>query len=232
MSARLQRLTFTYLNAGDVVLCELCAWRGKRFLNSHCPHCNSMPRHRLIPYAVQHFGLDLNERALLHFGANRNESRWLAGTFHPKLYLRADICTNMVPNILCDAHHMPFATESVDVVIAWHVLEHVPDDRRVLREMRRVLRRGGRCLVSVPIYPAGRSTTYENATVPRAKFEEVYGHPDHVRACGLDYGDRLSESGFVVRELRVKDIARTGEQGDIVHYGLSQNHVAWCGVKD
>ncbi|NJL48008.1 MAG: class I SAM-dependent methyltransferase, partial [Leptolyngbyaceae cyanobacterium SM2_5_2] len=39
-----------------------------------------------------------------------------------------------------------------DVILCNHVLEHVPDDRAAMLEMRRVLRPGGWALVTVPIW--------------------------------------------------------------------------------
>ena len=44
----------------------------------------------------------------------------------------------------CDAQQLPFPAESFDQVIANHMLYHVPDRRRALGEMWRVLRPGGR----------------------------------------------------------------------------------------
>jgi SAM-dependent methyltransferase len=43
-----------------------------------------------------------------------------------------------------DAQALPFSDESFDLVIANHMLYHVPDRARALGEVRRVLRRGGR----------------------------------------------------------------------------------------
>jgi ubiquinone/menaquinone biosynthesis C-methylase UbiE len=45
---------------------------------------------------------------------------------------------------------LPFRDELFDGVICTETLEHVPDDRAVLRELLRVLRRGGALVVSVP----------------------------------------------------------------------------------
>jgi SAM-dependent methyltransferase len=43
-----------------------------------------------------------------------------------------------------DAQALPFANASCDAIIANHMLYHVPDRARALREIRRVLRPGGR----------------------------------------------------------------------------------------
>ncbi|MFI5315261.1 MAG: class I SAM-dependent methyltransferase [Myxococcota bacterium] len=47
-----------------------------------------------------------------------------------------------------DAQALPFPDDSFDCVLANHMLYHVPDRARALREVRRVLRRGGRFTAS------------------------------------------------------------------------------------
>jgi SAM-dependent methyltransferase len=49
---------------------------------------------------------------------------------------------------------MPFADASFDLVTCLDVLEHTSDDRRTLRELRRVTRPGGTLVVTVPAYQA------------------------------------------------------------------------------
>jgi len=59
---------------------------------------------------------------------------------------RADI---RVGNELQDAG---YPDACFDEVILWHVLEHLPDPRRTLGEIRRILKPGGRLIVAVPNY--------------------------------------------------------------------------------
>jgi SAM-dependent methyltransferase len=49
-----------------------------------------------------------------------------------------------------DAHSLSFVDDAFDVVILSEVLEHIPDDGRVIAEAVRVLRPGGTLAVTVP----------------------------------------------------------------------------------
>jgi len=55
--------------------------------------------------------------------------------------------------VLADGYRLPFRDESYDLVCLFDVLEHLDDDAAALREVRRVLRPGGRVFLSVPAYP-------------------------------------------------------------------------------
>lgn len=48
----------------------------------------------------------------------------------------------------CDAMRLPFRSETVDTVVASHVLYHVPDQFSALTEFLRVLRPGGRAVLA------------------------------------------------------------------------------------
>jgi SAM-dependent methyltransferase len=52
------------------------------------------------------------------------------------------------PVVVADAQCLPFATSSFDRVMCNHVLYHVPDQRKAIAEMRRVVRPGGRVLLA------------------------------------------------------------------------------------
>jgi SAM-dependent methyltransferase len=52
--------------------------------------------------------------------------------------------------VRADARRLPMEPASLDLVLAFDVLEHVEEDHLVTEEMARVLRPGGRALVAVP----------------------------------------------------------------------------------
>lgn len=58
-----------------------------------------------------------------------------------------------VPVIRGDATALPVATGSLDLVMAFDVLEHLVDDDACVREVHRVLRPGAPFLVAVPVDP-------------------------------------------------------------------------------
>jgi SAM-dependent methyltransferase len=54
---------------------------------------------------------------------------------------------------LAPVERLPWPEDTFDLVTCLDVVEHTDDDRRALRELRRVTRAGGRLLVTVPAYP-------------------------------------------------------------------------------
>jgi SAM-dependent methyltransferase len=97
-----------------------------------------------------------------------------------------------------DITDIPLESESVDLVICSHVLEHVQDDAKAMRELKRVLRPGGTALIMFPV-DYSRQTTYEDPSIvtPEAR-REAFHQSDHVRVYGADFDERLQAAGFEV----------------------------------
>ena len=74
-----------------------------------------------------------------------------------------------------DVRRLPFADASFDAVTAMDIIEHIDDDKAAACEIFRVLKPGGRLLVTVPAFPSLWSEHdealhhYRRYTVPRLK---------------------------------------------------------------
>ncbi|MFL5906651.1 MAG: class I SAM-dependent methyltransferase [Solirubrobacterales bacterium] len=113
-------------------------------------------------------------------------------------YVSVDIDRSRSPSVVADITELPFDDASFDLVLCSHVLEHVPDDGRAMREMNRVLRSAGVALIQSPVnYEMEKTLEAPGVTSPEER-ERLFSQPDHVRVYGRDLRDRLEAAGFVV----------------------------------
>ena len=181
-----------------------------------------------MPYAVKRVPGFATGLRVLHVGPNERERAWIARELQPSTYHVVDIEPHAGVTLVTDvSESLPLPDASVDLAVAWHVLEHIPRDRAAIAQIHRVLRPGGTFVVSVPIHPPGRERTFEDPATPPSERERVYGFDEHVRSCGLDYVARLVEAGFDIVTIAVdREPAAL-----IAEHGLSRNHVAWLCTK-
>ena len=198
-------------------LCPICGHDGVMIGVGHpprwdarCARCGSRERHRLLwLWAIRTGNNQLIGKRILHFAPEKALRRALRD--NPG-YETADLRQPGVTHQV-DITRLPMAGETYDVVIANHVLEHIEDDRRAIRELFRVLRPGGIALLTAPINPT-RTVTYEDpAITDPIQRQAHFTAPDHRRFYGLDFADRLSDAGFVVETFRMT-------QAEEVTFGL------------
>lgn len=191
------------LAVGDRVHCPVCGWSGVGFGASHkprrmnriCPQCASSERDRALelwlgerPVRPGAKVLEVAPLGLLAPTARR------LGYDHVSLDLsspRADV--------LGDLCALPFPDGSFDVVVCFHVLEHVPADLDAVGQIARVLRPGGQAVISVPWLPDLPDTEQDPSASP-AERQRRFGQSDHVRNYGRDTTDRFRSGGLAVEE--------------------------------
>lgn len=74
--------------------------------------------------------------------------------------------------IQADAAALPFLDNSFNAVVCTQVLEHIKDDLKVLKEIKRVLKQNGRLIMSVPVPP--EPVRANQAETPDAHCREGY----------------------------------------------------------
>jgi SAM-dependent methyltransferase len=163
-----------------------------------CPGCDSRERQRLLYlYLHERTNLFKDRLRVLHVAPEDCLQPKLASS--PNIdYISADLSSSTAMTRM-DITDIQFPNGSFDVILCSHVLEHVGDDRRAMRELHRILRPGGWAILQVPV-DSSQEHTFEDPRVtdPRER-ERLFGQWDHVRVYGRDYCDRLRASGFGVQ---------------------------------
>lgn len=136
-------------------------------------------------------------------------------------YTSADLYSPLV-DIKADILDLPFKDESFDIVFCNHVLEHIEDDTKAMRELYRVMRKDGWGIIQVPLKNS-LEKTFEDFSIREPKERQKhFGQYDHVRWYGMDYFERLQKVGF---EVDVNYYSRTFSAEERKKFGLLENEI-------
>lgn len=218
---------------GSRYTCPLCGRSFRRLLpygyvtsrpNALCPHCLSLERHRLLwLYLTRETDLFKSLPEVLHIAPEVCLMRHLKPHFKPAPdhYRTADL-ESPLADLHFDIQHIPLDDECVDVVICNHLMEHVADDRKAMRELHRILRRGGWGVLLSPV-ELDRATTFEDDTITDPEERtRIFGQYDHRRLYGNDFVERLNEAGFTAEDL---DYAATLTPEERSRFALPSDHI-------
>ncbi|MPZ76522.1 MAG: methyltransferase domain-containing protein [Deltaproteobacteria bacterium] len=218
---------------GTRVTCPCCGWHFRGFLpfgvvvkrtHALCPRCGSLERHRLLwLYLKNRTDLFDRNHRVLHFAPERIFAK-VFRTMPLLHYVSADLSSKRA-RLKTDIMDIPCKDNSFDVVLCNHVLEHVADDQKAMRELCRVLSPGGWAILQTPI-DTQRAKTFEDPTITSpSERERAFGQHNHVRLYGRDYKERLEKAGFTVK---VDGYAGGLEKRELVKYGLPDEEIYFC----
>ncbi len=188
--------------------------------NASCPRCRSLDRHRFFAILLSMLEPVIDDVDVLLEVAPSPETSPLLAELDPGLHLKFDLgADNRLVDVLGSLTETPLRDGSVDLMVCYHVLEHIPDDRAAMRQLFRVLRPGGIALLQVP--PSDLDETLEDPDVTDPdERERRFGQFDHVRLCGRDYREQLEAAGFGVV---LVDYVERLDEAERAGYGLRLN---------
>jgi len=164
------------------------------------PSTLSLERHRLLwLYLKNETNFFKENLKVLHFAPEQSfYSRFKKLTNLE--YTTTDL-NSPLADVKADICNLPFEDNSFDVILCNHVLEHISDDTKAMRELFRILKPGGWGVLQIP-QDLKRATTFEDDSITNKKERaKIFGQYDHVRIYGLDYFEKLRSIGFKVNEV-------------------------------
>ena len=172
-----------------------------------CPRCDASDRERLTAiYLEQTFRCFDPRRTyrLIEFAPNRELAKKIKS--YPFIaYRSADLSRKSVDERVDLAAMTGYADATIDIILCSHVLEHVAEDRKAMREICRVLKPDGFAVILVPIVLGVEETHEDPSITTEAMRWKYFGMGDHVRQYGRrDFIARLQDAGLDVEPIGIE----------------------------
>ena len=189
--------------------------------NALCPGTLSLERHRLLwLYLDRKTSFLTDSIRVLHVAPEqvfykkfKSFSHWNYTTtdlHSPLADVKADICA------------LPFEDNSYDLILCNHVLEHIPNDLKAMKELYRVLKPRGTAILQVPLEEDRENTFEDDSITDQQERTRIFGQYDHVRVYGQDYYNRLQKAGFKATPV---DYIKEVTEGDIKRFALPTERI-------
>lgn len=201
--------------------CNLCGFQGL-FLHHadreyvRCPICRSFERQRFIWEYISLNINDFNNKTILHVAPEINLQNKLK--FLASKYIGIDISPNRFGSDIkkMDLTNLLIDNNSIDILICSHVLEHIKDDNQAIKEIHRVLKINGFCIICVPMYQHDYTIVHD-----------VPDHLNHIRNYGFkELNDQLLKY-FKTKMISFSDLSKDLQ----IKYSLKPNQKLFIGYK-
>ena len=215
--------------------CPICNSKSSTFLpygifprrNALCPVCGSLERHRsTYLFLTEETNIFDEDIKMLHIAPEAIFAEIFSAKENIN-YLPVDLDDeNLYVEEKMDIQDINYPNNTFNFILCSHVLEHVPNDRKAMKELFRVLKPYGNALISVPIRKSSNET-YEDPAINTPELRRKhYGQEDHLRYYGLDFKEKLEDAGF---EVVTDDYIKNLDKNIIKKYSLSyDDHLFFC----
>ncbi|SHJ16472.1 class I SAM-dependent methyltransferase [Algibacter luteus] len=182
--------------------CNICKKKLRSFIALEnqdllCPFCGSLSRNRRLWQLLQEN--DAIKGNLLHFSPSRNLYRTLKKKKNIN-YFSSDFENEFLADYKFDITNIEQKDATFDTIICYHILEHITDDQKAMKELYRVLKPNGKVYIQTP-FKTGDIYENDSITTPEERLKH-FGQEDHVRVYSIEgLKDRLESNGFNVKQI-------------------------------
>ena len=169
--------------------CNICGYNGeliphRQQPNRKCPQCLSLKRHRIFFEYIKNNDLLTNkyilhiapEKTLVELVRKKSEKYYCLDQMPSKPYISKDDLTDL----------SIFKDNAFDIIICFHVLEHIIEDIKAISEIKRVLKPNGLAFISVPL-KKGATYIWTEEDINKQKKDGIWGcskYGGHYRTYG------------------------------------------------
>ena len=214
------RKLYSLFFRGNKYECNICSTKLRKFVllssgNLLCPNCGSSARDRRL-WKLLNPEFLIKDMSVLDFSPSRSLYRKIKK--QPGInYQSNDISGDFIAELSLDITDTRLSDETYDLVICYHVLEHVKDDLKAMMELYRIIKKNGYVIIQTPFK---EGETYEDfsKTAPTERLK-YFGQKDHVRIYSVSgLKSRLEKTGFKV------EVRKYSEETNN-YYGLKENEI-------
>ena len=191
------RKLFLWRYRGNSYTCNVCSTKLKKFIplgkkDKLCPICGSRSRSRRLYHILEE--QQLLKGDMLHFSPPRTLYRSLKKRTSIQ-YIATDFEDEFIADHSYDITAIKLPDNTLDVIICYHVLEHIIDDIKAMEELYRVLKPEGTCFIQTPFKEGAIYEDY-SITTEEGRYK-AFGQKDHVRIYSLEgLNNRLQSVNF------------------------------------
>ena len=200
------RKAYSLFFLGNKYHCTVCEGSFSRFIQLQnrellCPRCGSLPRDRRLCDLLKNE--NLIQGKVLDFSPSRSLYRKFKKMPGVE-YFSSDFANEFIADHQFDITAIKMQDNFFDLIICYHILEHVIDDRKAMAELFRVLKPGGSLLLQTPFRDG---EIFEDPTITTAvERMKNFGQKDHVRIYSVaGISERLGQAGFSVKALQFNE---------------------------
>lgn len=206
--------------------CNVCKKRLRKFIKLGngdllCPFCASLPRTRSLS---KHLKDKLANKTVLHFSPPKCLKNNIQEIGKTHEYVTSDFENEFEADLALNIEKIDQPNDKYDVIICYHVLEHIENDQQALTELFRILKPGGQCIVQTPFKDG---EIYENPVIRNPKDRlKHFGQEDHVRIYSPEgLQNRMTKAGFITT-------ITVSENDSGNYHGLKTKDTMLVGKKD
>ena len=205
--------------------CPICEKRLKKFIllkngETLCPYCGSLARHRRLWTLISPLledGISVLDFSPPLCFYNKLKS------FKQLQYKATDFEKEFTADLNLNITNINLSSNSVNLILCYHVLEHIIEDQKAISELHRVLKSPGKCFIQTPFKEGDMYEDLSKQTKEERRLH--FGQDDHVRIYSIaSLKEILEDAGFKTEVLQFSEKEEN-------YFGFSTNETVLIATK-